>query len=126
VKTSNLTFILLSSVLWLNSGAGSSFITVTRLRARRPGFDSRQGQRRDFSSPRPDRLRGPFSFLPNGQRGGGWSFPATMRLIPQSTHSPPCNSEVRMRVAVPPLPQYIFMAWFLVKHSNNLTFTVAQ
>jgi hypothetical protein len=26
--------------------------------------------------------------------------------------------------AIPPLPQYVFMAWCLVKHMNNFTFTV--
>jgi hypothetical protein len=28
-----------------------------------------------------------------------------------------------MRGTIPPLPQYIFMAWCLVKHSDNFTFT---
>jgi hypothetical protein len=28
-----------------------------------------------------------------------------------------------MRGAVPPLPQYAFMAWCLVKHRDNFTFT---
>jgi hypothetical protein len=28
-----------------------------------------------------------------------------------------------MRGAIPPLPQYVFMAWCLVKHRNNFTFT---
>jgi hypothetical protein len=27
----------------------------------------------------------------------------------------------RMRGAIPPLPQYVFMAWCLVKHSDNFT-----
>jgi hypothetical protein len=27
-----------------------------------------------------------------------------------------------MRVAIPPLPQYVFMAWCLVKHRDNFTF----
>jgi hypothetical protein len=27
-----------------------------------------------------------------------------------------------MREAIPPLPQYVFMAWFLVKHRDNFTF----
>jgi hypothetical protein len=29
----------------------------------------------------------------------------------------------RMRGAIPPLPQYVFMAWCLVKHRDNFTFT---
>jgi hypothetical protein len=28
-----------------------------------------------------------------------------------------------MRGAVPPLPHYVFMAWCLVKHRDNFTFT---
>jgi hypothetical protein len=28
-----------------------------------------------------------------------------------------------MRGAIPPLPQYAFMAWCLVKHRDNFTFT---
>jgi hypothetical protein len=29
-----------------------------------------------------------------------------------------------MRGAIPPLPQYAFMAWCLVKHRDNFTFTL--
>jgi hypothetical protein len=29
-----------------------------------------------------------------------------------------------MRGAIPPLPQYVFIAWCSVKHRNNFTFTV--
>jgi hypothetical protein len=28
-----------------------------------------------------------------------------------------------MRGAIPPLPQYIFIAWCLVKHGDSFTFT---
>jgi hypothetical protein len=28
-----------------------------------------------------------------------------------------------MRGAIPPYPQYAFMAWFLVKHRDNFNFT---
>jgi hypothetical protein len=28
-----------------------------------------------------------------------------------------------MSGAIPPLPQYVFMAWCLVKHGDNFTFT---
>jgi hypothetical protein len=31
-----------------------------------------------------------------------------------------------MRGAVPPLPQHVFMAWCLVKHMDNFTFTFTQ
>jgi hypothetical protein len=29
-----------------------------------------------------------------------------------------------MRGAIPPLSQYVFMAWWLVKHRDNFTFTL--
>jgi hypothetical protein len=29
-----------------------------------------------------------------------------------------------MRGAIPPLPQYVFMAWCLVMHTDNFTFTL--
>jgi hypothetical protein len=29
-----------------------------------------------------------------------------------------------MHIAIPPLPQYTFMAWCLVKHRDNFTFTL--
>jgi hypothetical protein len=29
----------------------------------------------------------------------------------------------RMRGTLPPLPQYVFMAWCVVKHRDNFTFT---
>jgi len=28
-----------------------------------------------------------------------------------------------LRVAAPPLPQYVFMVWYLFKHEDNFTFT---
>jgi hypothetical protein len=33
---------------------------------------------------------------------------------------------LRKRGAIPTLPQYVFMALFLVKHSDNFTFTFLQ
>jgi hypothetical protein len=30
-----------------------------------------------------------------------------------------------MSGAVPPFPQYVFMAWCLVKHRGNFTFTIS-
>jgi len=32
----------------------------------------------------------------------------------------------RMRGAIPPLPQYVFMEWCLVKHGDTFTFTFYQ
>jgi hypothetical protein len=48
-------------------------------------------------------------------------------------HETPKNGEKealvprsRMRGAILPFPQYIFMAWCLVKHRDNFTFTFRQ
>jgi hypothetical protein len=40
-----------------------------------------------------------------------------------TTHFP-LVPRLRMRGAVPPLPQYAFMAWYLVKQRENFTFTL--
>jgi hypothetical protein len=50
--------------------------------------------------------------FPSGKAAGAWGWP--LHLVPRS----------RMRGAIPPLPQYIFMAWCLVKHRDNFTFTL--
>jgi hypothetical protein len=45
--------------------------------------------------------------------GRGVKLPTHLHLVPRS----------RMRGAIPPLPQYAFMVWCLVKHKDNFTFT---
>jgi hypothetical protein len=39
-------------------------------------------------------------------------------------HSPHLVPRLRLRGAIPPLPQSVFMAWCLVKHRDNFTFTL--
>jgi len=61
--------------------------TLTRLRAARPGFDSRQEQWRDFFAlPRPDQLwrtQSPIQWVPGGgvfpgsKAAGAWNWPFT-------------------------------------------------
>jgi hypothetical protein len=52
--------------------------------------------------------------FPGGKAAGTWGKLTThLHLVPRS----------RMRGATPPLPQYVFMAWCLVKHRDNFTFT---
>jgi hypothetical protein len=63
---------------------------------------------------------GPSSLLSNGYQGlfpwgqnGREVKPTThLHLVPRS----------RIRGAIPPLPQYAFMAWCLVKHWDNFAF----
>jgi hypothetical protein len=45
----------------------------------------------------------------------------------EADHSPPSNAEVEeLRGAIPPLPQYAFIAWCLVKQRDNCTFYVCM
>jgi hypothetical protein len=53
------------------------------------------------------------SSFPGSKAAGAWNWPFI------ST----CCRDQRMRRALPPLPHYVFMAWRLVKHRDNLTFT---
>jgi hypothetical protein len=70
-----------------------------------------------FSSPpRPYRLWGPPSLLSNGYQGlffhRGVKLSSHLQLEPRLL----CG-------AISPLPQYVFMAWYLVKHRDSFTFT---
>jgi hypothetical protein len=53
--------------------------------------------------------------------GGGAVTPGAKRPGREADHSP---SGFRMRGATSPLLQYVFMAWCLVKHRHNFTFTL--
>jgi len=50
--------------------------------------------------------------------GTGDSFPGVKRLGREADHSHPSSVEVRECVR-----EYVFMAWCLVKHRDNFTFT---
>jgi hypothetical protein len=41
----------------------------------------------------------------------------------EADHLPPSSAEVKNAWTIPPLLQYVFMAWCLVKHRDNFTFT---
>jgi hypothetical protein len=41
----------------------------------------------------------------------------------EADHSPPASSKVKNACSYTSTPQYIFMAWCLVKHRDNFTFT---
>jgi hypothetical protein len=44
------------------------------------------------------------------------------RLEREADHSPPSSIEVKNAWSSPPLPQYVFTAWCLVRHGNSFTF----
>jgi hypothetical protein len=47
--------------------------------------------------------------LPQGKSGWGVKLTAHLHLVPR----------LRMYGAIPLLPQYVFMVWYLVKHRGN-------
>jgi hypothetical protein len=54
--------------------------------------------------------------------GTGGSFRGGKVAGGEADHSPPLVPRSRMHGAIPPLPQYVFMAWCLLKHRDNFTF----
>jgi hypothetical protein len=54
----------------------------------------------------------PGALSPGGKTAGSWSQPLTSIQFRRQ----------RMRGVIPPLPQYVFIAWCLVKHKENFTF----
>jgi len=63
------------------------------------------------STPRPDRLSGPLSLVPNGYREL-FSWGLSGQDVKMTTQ--------RMRGAIPPLSQYVFMAWCSVIAQGQL------
>jgi hypothetical protein len=55
-----------------------------------------------------------------GTRG---SFPGGKAAGREADHSPPFNAEVKNEWNYTSISQYAFMAWCLVKHRDNFTFT---
>jgi hypothetical protein len=71
-----------------------------------------------FMPPRPDRLWGPSSLLPNGYQG---SFPSS-KPEGGADHSSSSSVDVNAWSYTSTSP-YVFMAWYLVKHRDKFTFT---
>jgi hypothetical protein len=42
----------------------------------------------------------------------------------EADHSPPCSTDVKNEWSYTSISQYVFMAWCLVKHRDNSTFTL--
>jgi len=40
----------------------------------------------------------------------------------EADHSPPSSAELKNEWSYTSIPQYVFIAWCLVKHRNNFTF----
>jgi hypothetical protein len=57
---------------------------------------------------------------PMGTRG---SFPGVQRPGREADHSPPSSAEVKNAWSYTSTLQYAFMAWCLVKHRDNFSFT---
>jgi hypothetical protein len=96
---------------------GSSVRIMTRLRPGLPGFVTLQGQGRDI-----------FSLRLRVQTDSGAhqaSYPiGTETLFPgiEDNQSPPSSAEVKSHGIIPPLPQYVFMEWYVVKKRDSFTF----
>jgi hypothetical protein len=105
---------------------GSSVSIRRRVQAGRQEFDYRQGQWWDIfifataSRPAPGLSR------PSIQRVPGKITPGVRWPGSETDHLPPTSAEVKNTRSIPPLPQYFFMAWYLVKDRNNLTFTFTK
>jgi hypothetical protein len=69
---------------------------------------------------RPDRLWVPPSLLFNGYRRALSS--GVKRLARGANHSPVSSAVVKNAWSCTSTPQYVFMAWCLVKHRENFTF----
>jgi len=85
------------------------------------GGSSPDGSWEFFSSPPcTHRLWGPPSLLSNGYQG---FFPWGVRMPErEADHSPKSSVEVENAWSYISTPQYVFMAWCLVKHGDNFTF----
>jgi hypothetical protein len=102
---------------------GGSVITVARLWPARPGFDFRQCNVGTFY------LRycvqtcfgahqAPFPMVT------GDSFSGVKRTSHETGHSPQSSAEVKKTWSCTSTPPHVFMAWCLVKHRDNFTFTL--
>jgi hypothetical protein len=104
---SSVLYIIISCLIFVVRPS-SSVSTVTRLQTGLPGFDFR--------------LELGFLLLATASRPALGPTHPLLQWVPwvkrsgrNVDHSPPSSAEVRMRGAIPPLPQYVFVAWCLIK-----------
>jgi hypothetical protein len=99
------------------SDPGSSASIMTKLRVGRAGFDFRQRQWYFFFATASRLALGP-THSPIQWVSGAIS-PGR-----EADHIPPCTAEVKnVCGAIPPIPKYVLMVWYLVKHRDNCTLT---
>jgi hypothetical protein len=88
--------------------------------AGRSGFDSQQRLGIFLFATCPDRLWDPPSILYNGFQGAPWeSSGRSVKLITHLHLAP----RIGTRGAISPIPHHVFIAWCLIKHRGNFTFT---
>jgi hypothetical protein len=90
----------------------------------RSGFNSRQGQWRDFflfataSRLAQESTQPPIQWVPGVLTAG------VKRPVRKDDNSPPSSAELKNARSYNPTPQYVFMAWYFVKYRDNFTFTL--
>jgi hypothetical protein len=95
---------------------------VTRLRAGRPWFAY---WRRGRSSSLRHRVnKGSGVHKASYPMGTAGYFPRVKRPGREANHSPPSSAEVKSVWPYTSNPPFVFMAWCLVKHRDNFTFTL--
>jgi hypothetical protein len=116
-----LIYVFMTRYIILDTSSGSSVSIVTRLRAGRPGFDSRQWKWREFSLRH--RVQHCFRAHPTSYpMDTGGSFLGVKRPGHEDDHSPQHSAEVKNEwVELHLHPRYVFTAWCLVKHRDNFT-----
>jgi hypothetical protein len=85
------------------------------------GFDSRRGLEIFLFSTASRTALGPTQ--PPLQWVAGALSLGVKRPGRETDHSPPSTAEVKNAWSYTSAPQYVFMAWCLVKHRGNFTFT---
>jgi hypothetical protein len=110
-----------AELLQLSKNKASLVSIMTRLRDARPGFDSWHGQERvsffftTASRPVLGPTQPPIQWVP-------WvPCPGKKRLGREADHSPPSSTEVRNVWNYTSTTPCAFMAWYFVKHKDNIT-----
>jgi hypothetical protein len=103
------------------SELGTSVSIKAKLEAGRPWFNSPQGQLCPFLSATASRFalgptQPPIQWVP------GAVIPEVKQPGLEADHSLPFSAKVKNAWNYTPIPQYVFMAWCLVKHRDYINF----